>query len=208
MRAQQITANMQIEPRIFERSEEAAICGECAERLIEYAKRIGESSVQKWILMQANLLISDEPSGWFYMRTMCRELNDAVGGVLLRHKDRKEIGHILRNFPTLKIGEAEEINKLFVEMSEIKGERITKKLILRIATLFQTECPRAGWVYLRLATGDLSEVTASHAEHGAIVDRSKQAEHKEHAEALRVIARHYPELATAINELEQKLHKE
>lgn len=101
----------------------------------------------------------------------------------------------------LIIGETAE---RLIEFAEIAGEAKAQKWILRLACLFQTECPRSAWVYLRLCTGDLSELTASHAEHGAILHRSKQGEHKEHTEALRVIKRHYPELAQAITELEKK----
>ena len=99
------------------------------------------------------------------------------------------------------LGEAAE---RLIEFAEGEGEARAQKWILRLACLFQSECPRAGWVYLRLCTGDLSELTASHSEKGAELHRSKQGEHKEHKAALRVIARHYPEVASAILELEHK----
>lgn len=97
-----------------------------------------------------------------------------------------------------------EIAVRLVELSFVMGEAKSQRWLLKLGTLFGSECPRAGWVYLRLCTGDLSEITASHAEHGALIHRSKQGEHKEHREALRVIARHFPELAEAITELERK----
>jgi hypothetical protein len=97
-----------------------------------------------------------------------------------------------------------EIAQRLIEAAEIGGEARIQKWILRMACLFSTECPRSAWVYLRLCTGDLSAVTASHATIGAALHRSKQGEHKEHKQALRVIARHFPELAVAIAELERK----
>lgn len=97
-----------------------------------------------------------------------------------------------------------EISERLIEFAECGGESKAQRWLLRVGALFGSECPRAGWVYLRLCTGDLSELTASHAEHGALIHRSKQGEHKEHKEALRVIARHFPELAEAIRELENK----
>ena len=109
------------------------------------------------------------------------------------HVERSESGAIVA-----------EIAERLIEFAEASGEAKAQRWILRLACLFNTECPRSAWVYLRLCTGDLSELTASHAEHGAVLHRSKQGEHKEHKEALRVIKRHYPELASAINELENK----
>ncbi len=97
-----------------------------------------------------------------------------------------------------------EIAERMIELSEAIGEPKSQRWIMRLACLFGSEVPRSAWVYLRLCTGDLSEITASHADHGAILHRSKQGEHKEHAAALRVIARHYPELRDAIVELERK----
>ena len=112
------------------------------------------------------------------------------------------------NIPVVHIDRSEqaaiiaETAERLIELAEMGGESRAQKWVLRLACLFQSECPRSAWVYLRLCTGDLSEVTASHAEHGAIIHRSKQGEHKEHKESLRVIARHFPELAEAIKELE------
>lgn len=99
------------------------------------------------------------------------------------------------------IGETAE---RLLEFAEIVGEQKAQRWVLRLACLFQTECPRSAWVYLRLCTGDLSEITASHSQHGAAMARSKQGEHKEHKLSLAVIKRHYPELAEAIEQLERK----
>jgi hypothetical protein len=114
------------------------------------------------------------------------------------------------NIPEIKIERSEaaaiigETAERLLEFAEIAGEGKAQRWILRLACLFQSECPRSAWLYLRLSTGDLSELTASHATHGETMHRSKQAEHKEHKEALRVIAKNYPELADAIRELENK----
>ena len=95
-----------------------------------------------------------------------------------------------------------EICVRYLELAKESGELKTQKLHLRISALFGPDCPRAAWVFFRLCTGDLSEITASHSEHGSIISRSKQAEHKEHQKALEVIALHFPELADAIKDLE------
>lgn len=100
-----------------------------------------------------------------------------------------------------------ETAERLIEFAEIAGEAKAQRWILRLACLFNTECPRSAWVYLRLCTGDLDELTASHADNGEQMARSKQGEHKEHKEAMRVIKRHYPELAKAIDELENKAQR-
>jgi hypothetical protein len=65
------------------------------------------------------------------------------------------------------------------------------------------ESTEALWLYLRLSTGDLSQVTTSFSELGKKRRRSKQAEQQETERALKVITRHFPELAGAINELKK-----
>lgn len=97
-----------------------------------------------------------------------------------------------------------EVAERLLELAEILGEAKAQRWVLRVAGLFGTDCPRSAWVYLRLATGDLSEITASHEQHAALLARTKQGEHKEHKKALLTIARHFPELARAIQELEAK----
>jgi hypothetical protein len=98
-----------------------------------------------------------------------------------------------------------EILERLLELAEVSGESTVQRWIMRLATLFgNPDCPRAAWVYIRLGTGNLSELTASHETHGAAVHRSKQGEHKEHVKALRVIKLHFPELAHAISELENR----
>lgn len=98
-----------------------------------------------------------------------------------------------------------EIAERLIELAECAGEPVAQRWVMRLATLFgNPECPRSAWVYLRLCTGDFSELVASHADHGATLHRSKQGEHKEHAHALRVIKLHFPELAQAITELENR----
>ncbi len=98
-----------------------------------------------------------------------------------------------------------EISERLIELAEVTGEARTQRWVMRLAALCGSpECPRAGWVYLRLCTGNLDELTASHADHAAGMARSKQGEHQEHAHAMRVIGLHFPELAHAIAELEQR----
>jgi len=65
------------------------------------------------------------------------------------------------------------------------------------------ESTEAIWLYLRLSTGDLGQLTRSFTELGKKHNRTKQAEQQETERALGVIARHFPELAGAINDLKK-----
>lgn len=95
-----------------------------------------------------------------------------------------------------------EIAERMLELCEAQGEARTQRWLLRMAAMTgDPQCPRALWHYLRFATGDLNALTDSHAKLGALLARSKQAEHKEHRLALTVIARHFPEVARVLQEL-------
>jgi hypothetical protein len=95
-----------------------------------------------------------------------------------------------------------EIAERVLELAEVQGEARTQRWLLRMGAMASDpQCPRALWHYLRFATGDLSALTDSHAKLGALLARSKQAEHKEHRIALTVIARHFPEVARVLQEL-------
>lgn len=95
-----------------------------------------------------------------------------------------------------------EICERVLELAEMKGERWTAAWLVRMAGLAQDpECPRALWLYVRLSTGDLGQITNSFSGRGNEHCRSKQAEQQENEHALRVIQRHYPELGRAITEL-------
>lgn len=95
-----------------------------------------------------------------------------------------------------------EIAERILELCEAQGEARTQRWILRMGAMAgDPQCPRALWHYLRFATGDLSALTDSHAKLGALLARSKQAEHKEHRHALEVVARHFPEVARVLKEL-------
>ena len=95
-----------------------------------------------------------------------------------------------------------EIAERILELCEAQGEARTQRWILRMGAMAgDPQCPRALWHYLRFATGDLSALTDSHAKLGALLARSKQAEHKEHRHAIEVSARHFPEVARVLKEL-------
>ena len=63
------------------------------------------------------------------------------------------------------------------------------------------ESSEALWLYLRLSTGDLGQLTKTFTELGGKHNRTKQAEAQETERALRVIQRHFPEVADAIEQL-------
>lgn len=98
-----------------------------------------------------------------------------------------------------------EIAERLIEWSECRSRKRAHHWLSRIATLANDEdSVDALWIYLRLATGDLSQLTASYSEIGEARHRTKQAEQQEHARALRVVSRHFPELRSAIDELLMK----
>lgn len=116
----------------------------------------------------------------------------------------REVVPAERSEEALIIGEiCERITEL-AEMSSSTRAR-TAKWLMRVAALFaDRESTDAGWLYLRLSTGDLSQLTSSFSEMGGARHRTKQAEQQEQERALKVIARHFPELQSAIVELLQK----
>lgn len=98
-----------------------------------------------------------------------------------------------------------EICERFVEWSEDCGRRRVHSWLSRVATLAcDPESTEAVWLFLRLSTGDLSELTASFSELGADHHRSKQAQQQETERAMRVILRHFPELAKQIDLLKRQ----
>ena len=65
------------------------------------------------------------------------------------------------------------------------------------------ESTEAVWLYLRLSTGDLAELTTSFSELGKKRNRTKQAEQQETERAMLVVARHFPELKEALLQLKK-----
>lgn len=97
-----------------------------------------------------------------------------------------------------------EIAARLVEWSEMDGRRRVHRWLTQLATMGgDPESTEALWLYLRLSTGDLSQLTTSFRELGKKRRRSKQAEQQETERALKVITRHFPELAGAINDLKK-----
>lgn len=98
-----------------------------------------------------------------------------------------------------------EIAERLVEWGEAMGRDRPALWLMRLATLAQDkESTDALLLYLRLCTGDLGQLTASFSELGAARHRSKQGEQQEEERALRVMARHFPEVRRVIEELRQK----
>lgn len=97
-----------------------------------------------------------------------------------------------------------EISERLVEWSEVEGRRRVHRWITQVARMGgDPESTEAMWLYLRLSTGDLGQITTSFTELGRKRNRTKQAEQQETERALAVIARHFPELAGAINDLKK-----
>lgn len=95
-----------------------------------------------------------------------------------------------------------EISERLLEWAEMESRQKVYCWLTRLATLAgDREATDAIWLYLRLSTGDLGQLTASFSELGAARHRTKQAQAQETDRALRVIARHFPELADEINAL-------
>lgn len=95
-----------------------------------------------------------------------------------------------------------EISERLIEWRQIDGPKRVHSWLSRLATLGgDAESKDALWLYLRMSTGDLSQLTASFTELGAQSHCTKQAKQQEHERALRVIARHFPELARELQQL-------
>ena len=98
-----------------------------------------------------------------------------------------------------------EVSERLIEWAEHEGRHRVSSWLMRVSTLASDpESVDAVWLYLRLSTGDLSQLTASFSELGEARHRTKQAQAQEHSRALKVIARHFPELREAIDGLSKR----
>ena len=97
-----------------------------------------------------------------------------------------------------------EIAERLIEWSELEGRPRVHRWISQVARMGgDPESTEAMWLYLRLSTGDLGELTSSFTELGKKRSRTKQAEQQETERAMAVIARHFPELEKALNDLKR-----
>jgi len=97
-----------------------------------------------------------------------------------------------------------EIAERLCEWRDMDGPRKVHSWLSRLATIGgDPESSEALWLYLRISTGDMSQLSASFTELGAQHHRTKQAEQQETERALRVIQRHFPEVARELKQLTQ-----
>lgn len=97
-----------------------------------------------------------------------------------------------------------EIAERLIEWRELETPERVHRWIYNLGRMgADPESTEAIWLYLRLSTGDLGQLTRSFTELGKKHNRTKQAEQQETERALGVIARHFPELAGAINDLKK-----
>jgi hypothetical protein len=97
-----------------------------------------------------------------------------------------------------------EIAERIIEWAEIEGRPKVHRWLLRVAVMAgDPESTEAVWLYLRLSTGDLAELTTSFSELGKKRNRTKQAEQQETERAMLVVARHFPELKEALLQLKK-----
>lgn len=95
-----------------------------------------------------------------------------------------------------------EICERLIEWAELENRETVHRWLTRIATLGgDPESQDAIWLYLRIGTGDLSQLTASFTELGSQRKKTKQAQQQEDERARLVIARHFPELHRALADL-------
>lgn len=95
-----------------------------------------------------------------------------------------------------------EICERLIEWSEVENREKVKLWIMSLATIASDdESTEAVWLYLRISTGDLGQLTASYSELGRQRNRTKQAQQQETERAMRVIAKHKPQLAKHLAEL-------
>lgn len=102
-----------------------------------------------------------------------------------------------------------EIAERLIEWSEAEGRERAARWLMRVATLVSDQESTDAWLlYLRLSTGDLGQITTSFRVLGEARHRTKQGEQQEQERSLRVIARHFPELRVAIDEMLGKLKRD
>ena len=95
-----------------------------------------------------------------------------------------------------------EIAERLCEWAELRGRDRPARWLMRVSALAADRDSLLAWqTYMRLASGDRHQLTASFSEMGAARAASKQAEQQEQERALLVIKRHFPELGAAIDEL-------
>ena len=98
-----------------------------------------------------------------------------------------------------------EIAERLVEWADLRGRDRPARWLMRVSALAADRDSLLAWqTYMRLASGDAGQLTASFSQMGAARAASKQAEQQEQERALRVIARHFPELRAAVDELLRK----
>lgn len=97
-----------------------------------------------------------------------------------------------------------EIAERLIEWSELDGRKKVHRWMLQVGRMgTDEESTEAMWLYLRLSTGDLGELTRSFTELGKKRTRTKQAEQQETERAMTVIARHLPEVEKAVLDLKR-----
>lgn len=95
-----------------------------------------------------------------------------------------------------------EISERLLEWAESRTRKEVHSWLCRLATIGgDKDSTEALWLYLRVSTGDLAQLSASFTDLGAVHHRSKQAEQQEMERAIHVIGRHFPELATQLQAL-------
>jgi hypothetical protein len=98
-----------------------------------------------------------------------------------------------------------EIASRILEMSElISRDRVVHWLSSLCTLAADRESREAFWLYLRIATGDLGELTRSYESKGESRCCTKQGEQQEHERAMAVIRKHLPAVGEAIRQLELK----
>ena len=93
-----------------------------------------------------------------------------------------------------------EVAERLIEWSDMACRERVLRWVQRVAGLGR-DCPPAMWIYLRLQTGDMSELTRSYRELGIDRCESKQAVQQELERVMAVLTAHYPEMADAVQEL-------
>jgi hypothetical protein len=90
-----------------------------------------------------------------------------------------------------------EIAVRLVELAEHTSPSRAAMFLSKLYALHSAE-PAAFWFVVRILSGDLTEVTRSYSEQGALHATSKQAQQQAAERVISVITHHYPEAAQAI----------
>jgi hypothetical protein len=129
---------------------------------------------------------------------------------LSKHATEEKVASWIQNMANLhresgaeffeRIRLTHELTALLLEWADEIKEAEVGRWIRKVA-IMHSDCAPALWVYLRLQTGDLTEITRSYSEQGEVRTRQKQAVQQELERVVACFDQYFPELGRAVRDL-------